>query len=173
MAPDDEQSNYSMAKQTLFDPLEIPEHQVFRMKGEQAPAEAASRYAVRIGDAFLGREARQFDLVLLGVGRDGHTASLFPGTEALEEGERWVVANHVPRLDQWRVTLTYPALCSARHVVFLATGEEKAAIVAEAFGGLAHEPPHPCERVVPHSGRREILVDMPAAARLPQGEPHA
>ena len=167
--PDDEQSNYRMLQETLFDPLQISEHRIFRMKGEQGPAEAAARYAVRLNDLFLGQEARQFDLVLLGIGSDGHTASLFPETEALEESERWVVANHVPRLDCWRLTLTYPALNSARRVLFLASGEEKAEIVAEAFGGLEHPAPHPCERVIPVHGRREILVDVAAASRIPSG----
>lgn len=169
--PDHERSNYRMARETLFDPLEIAPHQVVRMKGEQAPAEAASRYAVRINDVFLGREERQFDLVLLGVGADGHTASLFPGTPALEETERWVVAHEVPQVGEWRLTLTYPALCSTRRVLFLALGEKKAEIVASAFGGVPHEPPYPCERVVPHSGPRRILLDRAAASKLPQPEP--
>ncbi len=168
--PDDPQSNYRMVRETLLEPLQIPDHQVLRMKGEQTPADAARRYEVRLGDLFLNQPRRRFDLALLGIGTDGHTASLFPETAALEEQEHWVVANHVPRLDAWRLTLTFPALNSARHVVFLATGEEKARVVAEAFGGLEHASPHPCERVLPLHARRDVLLDRAAAACLPPRE---
>ena len=169
--PDDEASNYRMARETLFDPLEIPELHVLRMKGEQVPAEAARRYEVRLGDLFLGaQQKRHFDLVLLGIGADGHTASLFPGTEALEEKQRWVVANHVPQIDAWRLTLTFPALNSARRVIFLATGEKKAQVIAQAFGGVEHREPYPCERVAPFDARREVLIDRAAASRMPHGE---
>jgi 6-phosphogluconolactonase len=168
--PDDEASNYRMARETLFAPLEIPDHRVLRMKGERAPEKAAELYEVRLGDLFLGRSKRRFDLVLLGIGDDGHTASLFPGTSALEEQERWVAANHVPKLDAWRLTLTLKALNSARRVIFLATGEEKARVVAEAFGGVEHETPHPCELVAPFHARREVLLDPGAASLIPRDD---
>jgi len=168
--PDDEASNYHMAQETLFEPLEIPAQRVLRLKGEQAPADAARRYGIRLGDLFLNLPRRHFDLVLLGVGTDGHTASLFPDTTALEEQEQWVVANHVPKLDAWRLTLTFPALNSARRVIFLATGEEKAKVIAEAFGGIEHATPHPCERVAPFHARREVLIDRAAASLLPENE---
>lgn len=169
--PDDERSNYRMVHETLLAPLEIPNHRVLRMKGEQVPADAARRYAVRLGDLFLNRPRRHFDLVLLGIGADGHTASLFPGTAALEETEGWVAANHVPQLDEWRLTLTFPALNSARRVMFLATGEEKARVIAEAFCGVEHDPPHPCERVAPLHARREVLIDAAAASQIPSDAP--
>ena len=168
--PDDEASNYRMAKECLFDPLEIPDHRVLRMKGERPPEKAAELYEVRLGDLFLGRSKRRFDLVLLGIGADGHTASLFPDTAALEEQERWVAANHVAKLDAWRLTLTLKALNSARRVIFLATGEEKARVIAEAFGGIDHEPPHPCERVAPFHARREVLLDHEAASLIPHDD---
>jgi 6-phosphogluconolactonase len=168
--PDDEASNYRMARETLFEPLEIPELRVLRMKGEQVPKEAAGRYLQRLDDLFLLRKSRRFDLVLLGIGADGHTASLYPGTEALEEQEKWVVANQVPRLDAWRLTLTFPALNAAQRVIFMASGEEKAQVIAEAFGGVEHPQPHPCERVAPLHARREVLVDHAAASKMPQEE---
>jgi 6-phosphogluconolactonase len=168
--PDDEASNYRMARETLFDPLEISEHHVLRMKGEQVPVDAARRYGVRLGDLFLNRPKRHFDLALLGIGTDGHTASLFPGTEALEEKERWAVANEVPQLDEWRLTLTLPALRSARRIIFLATGEEKSQVIAEAFGGVEHDSPYPCELIAPRFSRREVLIDHAAASRIPQDD---
>jgi 6-phosphogluconolactonase len=73
----------------------------------------------------------------------------------------------VPQLDEWRLTLTFPALNSARRVIFLATGEEKAQVIAEAFGGLEHPQPHPCERVAPLHARREVLIDRDAASKIP------
>jgi len=168
--PDHESSNYRMAHETLFEPLEIPDHRVLRMKGEQNPTDAARRYGVRLNDLFLGLPRRHFDLVLLGLGTDGHTASLYPGTAALEETEKWVTANHVPQLDQWRLTLTFKALNSARRVLFLAAGKRKARIVAEAFGGVEHPEPYPCERVAPLNARRELLVDQDAASQLPKDD---
>lgn len=165
--PDHEESNYRMVRETLLAPLEISEHHVMRMKGEQPPVDAARRYAVRLGDLFIHRPKRHFDLALLGVGPDGHTASLFPGTAALDEDEKWVAANHVPQLDAWRLTLTLPALNSASRVIFLATGEEKAQVIAEAFCGVEHPSPHPCERVAPINTRREVLIDHAAASRIP------
>lgn len=165
--PDDEKSNYRMAREALFGPLEIPDHHVLRMKGEQSPVDAARRYEVRLGDLFLNQPRRKFDLVLLGIGADGHTASLFPGTAALEEQEKWVAANEVPQLGAWRLTLTFKTLNSARRVMFLATGEEKARIIAEAFGGVEHDGSHPCERVAPPSARREVLIDDAAASLMP------
>jgi 6-phosphogluconolactonase len=168
--PDDEQSNYLMAREALFDPLEIPAEHVVRMKGEQKPTDAALRYEVRLDDVFLCHPKKRFDLVLLGVGTDGHTASLFPGTAALDESERWVVANEVPQLETWRLTMTFPALSAAKHVIFLATGEEKSKIIAEAFGEVDHPEPYPCERVVPFHGRRDVLIDLAAASRIPPGK---
>jgi 6-phosphogluconolactonase len=168
VSPDDPSSNHHMAAETLFDPLEIAPHQIFRMKGEQTAVEAARRYAVRLGDLFVGQDKKRFDLLLLGVGSDGHTASLFPGTEALDETERWVVGNHAPQLDEWRITMTLKALNAAQRVMFLVTGTEKAQVVAEAFGGLPHEGEHPCELVAPHGARRDVLLDEEAASLLPK-----
>jgi len=166
--PDDKESNFHMAHETLFEPLEISGVHVLRMKGEQTPADAARRYEVRLGDLFLNRPRRHFDLVLLGIGADGHTASLFPGTAALAEETRWVAANEVPQLEAWRLTLTFKALNSARRVIFLATGEAKAQVIAEAFGGVEHAELYPCERVAPYHARREVLIDEEAASRIVQ-----
>jgi len=167
VSPDDESSRFGRVRQAFFDPLEIHEHRILRMKGEEAPADAARRYEVRLGDLFLIRPKRIFDLTLLGVGADGHTAALIPGTDAVDETERWVAANHLPATDEWRLTLTLPALNASRRVLFLASGEQRARAVAEAFGGLAHDTPHPCERVAPPGARREALIDFDAASLIP------
>ncbi len=169
--PDDETSNYRMVHEVLLGPLEIPGTRVLRMKGEQVPVDAARRYEVRLSDLFLNLPKRRFDLTLLGIGKDGHTASLFPGTAALEEQERWVVANEVPQLGAWRLTLTLRSLNASGRVIFLATGEDKAQVIAEAFGGVEHPERHPCERVAPLHVRREVLIDYPAASKIPAPEP--
>jgi 6-phosphogluconolactonase len=128
--PDHERSNFRMARETLFDPLRIPSDQVFRMRGEADPPAAAAEYARTLASEFArSRSGPRFDLVLLGLGPDGHTASLFPGTKALGERVRLVVANSVPKFREWRLTSTYRLLNAARRVVFLAAGEEKRAAV--------------------------------------------
>ncbi|HYT32170.1 MAG TPA: 6-phosphogluconolactonase [Thermoanaerobaculia bacterium] len=124
--PDHERSNFRMARETLFDPLRIPSAHVFRMRGEADPPAAAAEYARTLVSEFArSRSGPRFDLVFLGLGPDGHTASLFPGTKALEERARLVVANYVPKFREWRLTSTYRLLNAARRVVFLAAGEEK------------------------------------------------
>jgi 6-phosphogluconolactonase len=126
-------SNYRMAHEALIGPLRLPDDRVHRMKGELPPAEAAAAYEAEIRAA-LGDRPR-FDLVLLGVGEDGHTASLFPGTTALAEREKIVTDNYVPRLDAHRITLTMPTLCAAKRVWIFAVGERKADILAQVLDG--------------------------------------
>src|SRR6476619_5580386 len=114
--PDDPQSNFRMARESLFVPGKIPEKSVFRIRGEIEPELAAQEYQ---GDLELlatrsGESSFRHDLILLGIGDDGHTASLFPGTEALRERARWVMPNFVPRVNAWRITFTFPLLSQAR-----------------------------------------------------------
>jgi 6-phosphogluconolactonase len=127
--PRSPRSNYRMARETLLAPLRIPPAQVFRMRGEIEPGRAAHLYRDVLAKQF-GPGRPVFDLILLGLGSDGHTASLFPETRALAENRRATVANWVPKLREWRLTLTYPALQAARRVVFLVSGAEKAAVAA-------------------------------------------
>jgi len=163
--PDDEQSNYRMARETLFERVPIPSWRIERMLGEQDPAAAALDYRRRMHTLFAADDGPRIDLVLLGMGPDGHTASLFPGTRALDETEHWVVANHVPKLNAWRITLTYPALNAARNVLFMIAGASKAPVFAEAFGGTPHDSPYPAERVLPSDGALTVLVDEAAAGK--------
>jgi 6-phosphogluconolactonase len=152
--PDDEQSNYLMARRTLLDAIPIPAANVLRMKGEIDPAEAAREYEAGLRARADGGTFRH-DLILLGMGPDGHTASLFPGTPALTERERLVVENYVPKMSMWRITFTYPLLDAARHVCFLVNSAGKDAILAEVFSGTSD---YPCAAVMPTDGRLTWLL---------------
>lgn len=122
-------SNYRMADEALLKRVPIPAAHVFRMKGELPPAEAAQEYEAQLREVFgAGVVVPSFDLVLLGMGPDGHTASLFPGTPAVEERVRWVVANPVPAMNTTRLTLTLPVLNAAHAVWFIAAGADKASV---------------------------------------------
>ncbi len=163
--PDDPQSNYGMARDTLLALVEIPEANIHRMRGELEPRDAAARYEAELravfGDLPAG-ELPVLDVNVLGIGPDGHTASLFPGTDALDERERWVVANWVPQQDTWRITLTYPILNAARLTIFLATGAEKAEALERIFAPDVPDRP-PAAGVQPVDGRVIFILDAAAA----------
>ncbi len=167
--PDHPDSNYRMARQALLPPLVPPsggEILVHRILGELPPAEAAAAYRVEL-EAVLGDKGR-FDLILLGLGSDGHTASLFPETTALEERRYDAVAVYVEKLDAWRVTLTLPVINNARHVIFLVSGERKADALARVHAdqGTTSIPRLPAELIQPTDGTLTWLVDRDAAAKL-------
>ena len=138
-------SNYNTARQMLLDYLpRVGPGQVHRMIGEAADLDAAARAYQALVNRIVPRGASglpAFDLIWLGMGPDGHTASLFPGTEALHETERLVVPNWVPQLDAWRLTLTFPLLNAAHQVNLVAAGEEKAAAVLAVRSGADEQPP--------------------------------
>ena len=163
--PDNERSNYRMARETLLEPLQIPAQRVLRMKGDQVPAAAARGYEWTIRKEFRGSPAC-FDLILLGLGEDGHTASLFPGTAALAESRRLVAANFVPKFGQWRITMTYRAINAARRIVFLASGVEKAAPVEKIVKKRRGYKELPASGVVPRRGTLLWLLDEAAASKL-------
>ena len=159
-------SNYRMIQSALLarlDPSSWPD--VRRIRGELGVDDAVRDYERQLREAGPPR----FDLVLLGVGTDGHTASLFPDQDALNERERLVVGVERPRRSPFvpRVTLTIPALTSAKRVVFLVTGAEKAGAVAAAFGPAARPDPHvPASMVVDAAAEVVVLLDAAAASRL-------
>ncbi|MGI8413684.1 MAG: 6-phosphogluconolactonase [Solirubrobacteraceae bacterium] len=164
VAPEDERSNYRMVEGALLDALESRAI-VHRIEGERGPADAADAYERLLRSAGPPR----FDLVLLGLGPDGHTASLFPDQESLQERSRLVVG--VPRAGLEplvpRVTLTLPALAGARQIVFLVSGRAKADAVAAAFGPEAVPDPHvPSSLLAPLAGEVTVLLDRGAAQRL-------
>lgn len=129
--PDDERSNFRMAKEALFDRLSAPPAAIFRMPGELDPAEAAHQYAADIFE----HDAEPFDLLLLGIGSDGHTASLFPGKPGITERNLLVTAVPEAGLEPFvpRVSLTVPALVRAKEILFMAAGSDKAGPVADSF----------------------------------------
>jgi 6-phosphogluconolactonase len=149
-------SNYRMAREALLDHVPIPVDNVHRIAGELDPAQAAVSYEAELR-ATLGA-GRRFDLILLGMGSDGHTASLFPGTAALDEQERWVVENYVGQLNEWRVTLTLTAINRARQVTFLVSGPSKAEALVRIRAGESL----PAGLVQPLEGKLTWLVDREA-----------
>ncbi|HEV8672729.1 MAG TPA: 6-phosphogluconolactonase [Methylomirabilota bacterium] len=168
--PDHPESNYRMARAALLDPVGIPPERVHRIAGEAAdPAAAAAAYEAEIARVLGGVPGERppvFDLVLLGMGADGHTASLFPGTAALAERRRWVVANAVPGLGTHRITLTLPILNRAARVLFLVAGADKAATLREVLEGPVDPQRLPAQAVRPEAGHLVWLVDRAAAAAL-------
>ena len=164
--PDHPDSNYRMARETLLDHVPIPATQVHRMPGELPPAEAAAAYEADLRRFFGGADWPGFDLVLLGLGDDGHTASLFPGTPALAETQRWVVANRVEKLATWRITLTAPAINQAGQVMFLVAGAGKAERLREVLRGPHRPDALPAQLVQPVSGQADWFVDLAAASGL-------
>lgn len=135
--PEDEQSNYRMVKESLLDPAGVPMANVVRICGELEPAEAAERCEGQLKKLaqIAGEDCFVHDLVLLGMGDDGHTASLFPETKALRESDRWVVENFVPKFDTFRITFTYPLIAAAKEVLFLVNGASKHEMAENVFAG--------------------------------------
>jgi 6-phosphogluconolactonase len=162
-------SNYLMTKGALLDKVGILPENIFRMEGELDPEEAANRYEAVIRNSMRleGAESPHFDLVLLGMGDDGHTASLFPNTEAIEEIGRIVVANHVPQKDTWRITLTWPVINQAKEVCFELAGAGKAGVLAEVLTGPRKPSQLPSQLIRPSNGKLLFLLDEAVAAKLP------
>jgi 6-phosphogluconolactonase len=165
VGPTDPQSNYRMARETLLDPAGVPPADVFRWRGEDPDLDAAARdYESKLT---ANAAAPWLDLALLGLGPDGHTASLFPGTTALAEESRLAVAVDVPAQGTRRLTLTYPALCGAGDVCFLVTGREKASALAAVLRRSA--PDLPAARIMRRAGPVTVFCDADAAAELSKG----
>ena len=163
VGPDSPDSNYGAAKAALLDKLPKPGPLVMRMAGEADPDAAALAYEQALRELVPPRQddPRQipaFDLLLQGMGGDGHTASLFPHTAALAETERLVVANFVPKLDTTRITVTYPLLNAARLVLFLVSGADKAPVLDAVLNGPRDVEEYPSQGVVPVEGTLTWLV---------------
>jgi 6-phosphogluconolactonase len=162
--PDDEDSNYRMAHEALLS--RVPVGSVHRMRGELPPAEAAAAYEEELREFFGPDGVPAFDLILLGLGKDGHTASLFPETSALDMTDRWVVINPVLKLGTSRVTLTIPVINAAEAVTFLVAGEDKATALREVLEGDADPRAYPAKFIRPEGGDLSWMVDRAAAGSL-------
>jgi 6-phosphogluconolactonase len=165
--PDSDQSNYRMARESLLSQVPIPEANIHRMRGEDDPETAAIAYGrllkEQFGDGGL-------DLILLGMGPDGHTASLFPKTAALAETHHRCVANYVPQMSTWRITMSAPFINRAKGVMFVVQGADKAARIQQVLQGPRDGQTLPSQLIAPNSGRLIWLIDVPAASKLNVGK---
>lgn len=164
--PQDADSNFRMASESLLSKVSIPQKNVHRVRAELDATVAAEDYAKQLEAFFRPASGKwpRFDLIFLGLGDDGHCASLFPGTDALQESTRLVVSNWVEKLQTFRITLTFPVLNHAAEVIFLVSGEKKADILSDIFkpGPLKY----PAQSVQPEDGHLIWLTDQDAAKRL-------
>jgi len=170
--PDDPRSNYLMVRTALLDRVPIPTGNIYRIRGEEAPEKAAAEYTDALQRTFGGDGAaggpppEGFDLIVLGMGDNGHTASLFPGLAAVTETVRWVMALYVEVVSMWRITMTPVIIDAARQVAFLVSGDEKAEMLQRVLEGPYQPVVLPSQIVKPVSGELRWLLDQPAAARL-------
>jgi 6-phosphogluconolactonase len=165
--PDHPESNFRMVQETLLAKIQIPAQNIHRMMGEKDPAEAAAAYEAELKSFFGAAGWPRFDLIFLGLGEDGHTASLFPGTAALDETEHWVTAVYVEKLQSYRVTLTLPVINAAAQATLLVCGASKAKVVREILFSDSTSCNYPAARVRPLGGQLTWLIDRDAAKDLP------
>jgi 6-phosphogluconolactonase len=168
VSPTDPESNYRMVQESLLSKITIPTENVFRVPAENPDAAAAAAdYEAQLRRFFelKSGEFPRFDLILLGMGPDGHTASLFPDSAALDEQSRLMVANWVAKFSTHRITFTFPVLNHAAEVMFMARGADKADMLHQVLEGK-NTPPFPSQRVQPSDGKLLWLLDEAAAAKL-------
>jgi 6-phosphogluconolactonase len=164
--PDHPDSNYRMTNEALLSHVPVPQNNIHRIPGENPDASAAAsdyeQTLIEITNSSLPR----LDLILLGLGSDGHTASLFPGSEALHETQRLVVAPWIEKLNTYRITMTLPLLNNGASIVFLVSGKDKAEIVREVLEGPKN---YPAQEINPTSGELIWMLDKDAAGNLTSG----
>jgi 6-phosphogluconolactonase len=164
--PDDSRSNYRMAREALLDHVALPADNIHRIQGEIDPAQAALIYEQELQHLFRSSTFPTFDLICLGLGDNGHTVSLFPGTAALREKDRWVVPQYVEVMMSWRVTFTAPLINAARHSAFFVEGAAKADILQRVLEGPYQPDVLPAQLIQPVNGELHWLVDAAAAAKI-------
>ncbi len=174
VGPADADSNYRMARETLLDHVPVRPTNIHRIRGEEDPAAAAERYERELRSAFetptgppRADPGARFDLTLLGLGTNGHTASLFPHMQGVREQTRWVMAENVEVLQTWRITLTPVILNRSAEILFLVSGKEKAAILRRVLYGARDTDELPAQAIAPVDGRLRWMVDAAAASELP------
>lgn len=169
--PDHRDSNFRMIREAILDRAPLPPENFHRMRAESLDLESAAHdYAHEIAEVMhpLGGKFPRFDLIQLGLGTNGHTASLFPGTEALNEEKRWVVPNYVAEIEMWRMTLTYPVLDAAREIIFLVDGEDKADVLRRVLYPESTEDRFPAQGIAPREGQLRWYLTKSAARLLPR-----
>jgi 6-phosphogluconolactonase len=171
--PTDAESNYRMAREALLDHVPVPPANVHRMHGEDDPERAAAAYESTLRVLFRtasgppsAEPGQNIDLALLGLGDNGHTASIFPGSAIVDERERWVASEFVPAVSMWRITMTAPLLNAATRILFLVSGGSKASVLERVLEGPRAPHELPAQLIAPTRGRIEWLVDRAAAAEL-------
>jgi len=164
--PDHLDSNYRMARKTLLNEISIPEGNIHRVPAELDARLAAFQYEEDLRGFFEGEWPR-FDLVLLGMGDDGHTASLFPDSAGLNEEERWFIANYAPKKQFWRLTLSKNAINAARNILVLVQGTQKADMIANVLTKGEGEYVKPIMLITPWDGRMVWALDVEATSKLP------
>jgi 6-phosphogluconolactonase len=171
--PTDPQSNFRMAREALLDHVPVPPGNVHRMHGEEDPESAATSYEATLRTLFRTSNGppsfepgRNIDLALLGLGDNGHTASIFPGSAIVDERARWVLSEYVPAVSMWRITMTAPLLNAATEILFLVSGAAKASVLKRVLEGPRDPHELPAQLIAPTHGRIQWMVDRAAAAEL-------
>ena len=166
--PDHPESNFRMVQESLLSKIQIPSENVHRMMGEKEPERAAREYEEHLRQFFhlTPGGVPRFDLIFLGLGEDGHTASLFPGSPALDEQNRLVATVYVERLKAYRLTLTLPVINAASQIIFLVSGPSKSAVVKELLSAGVKPQDYPAAKVKPAHGHLTWLITRDAAPEL-------
>jgi 6-phosphogluconolactonase len=160
--PTSVESNFKMTYEHLITKIPLPEKNYFRIEGELPPVEAAEKYEKILIDFFGNKLTPSFDIMLLGIGKDGHTASLFPGTKVLNVRDKLVSEVFVKRLNSWRVTLTLPVINSSKNIIFIAEGTDKSEIVSDVINSKNEN--LPATKIKPSDGKLLWLLDKNAAS---------
>jgi 6-phosphogluconolactonase len=164
--PEHKDSNYKSAQEALLSRVDIPPENVHRIRGEMPPEEGAREYEEELLRCFGSAGLPEFDLIILGVGEDGHTASLFPDAPSLSEEKRFAVPVYAGKMQNWRITLTLPVLNNAATILFLVTGQKKADILREIYEDRKKGTKYPASLIKPVHGEAIWLVDREASSQL-------